>query len=150
MRLPSVVTATWNGEQRFDIRRAGAAVSSRIDAKGVTGPGPVDAMLGALATCAAVDALDILVKRRTPAERLSVKVTADRADAVPARVTRVLLEYTIDGAGIEREAAERAVDLAVSKYCSVRSSLDPTIPVVISVTLNGESGAEKVTANDAA
>ena len=150
MRPPSVVNATWNGEHRFDISRAGASVSSRIDAKGATGPGPVDTMLGALAACAAVDALDILAKRRTPAERLSVKVIADRADAVPARVTRVLLEYTIDGTGIEREPAERAVDLAVSKYCSVRSSLDPSIPVVVSVMLNGEAGAEKVTTNHGA
>jgi len=146
MRPPSVVTATWNGDYRFDISRAGAGVSSRIDAKGKTGPGPVDMLLGALAGCAAVDTLDILLKRRTPAERLVITVTGDRADAVPARVTAVTLAYSIDGPGIDREAAERAVDLAVSKYCLVRNSLDPTMPVRFSVTLNGEPGAERVVA----
>jgi putative redox protein len=42
---------------------------------------------------------------------------------------RILLTFRIAGAGIEREHAERAIDLAVNKYCSVRDSLDPNIPV---------------------
>ena len=146
MRPPNVVTAIWSGEHRFDISRAGAGVSSRIDAKGKTGPGPVDMLLGALAACAAVDAIDILAKRRSPAQRFIVTVTGDRADAVPARVTGVLMEYSIEGPGIDRDAAERAVDLAVSKYCSVRNSLDPAMPIRFSVTLNGEPGAEKLVA----
>jgi putative redox protein len=144
MRPPNVVIATWNGDYRFDIGRSGG-VSSRIDAKGTTGPGPVDTLLGALAACAAVDAIDILAKRRTPVEKLSIVVTGERADAIPARVTAVHLEYRIDGAGIDRDAAERAVDLAVSKYCSVRSSLDPEMPIAVSVTLNGEPGEKRVT-----
>jgi putative redox protein len=148
MRPPSVVTATWKGEQRFDVSRNGAAVSSRIDAKGATGPGPVDMLLGALAACAAVDALEILAKRRTPAQRLTAKAIGDRADAVPARVTRVVLEYQIDGPGIDREAAERAVYLGVSKYCSVRNSLDPHMPILVSVTLNGEPGSEHIVSGD--
>jgi len=37
---------------------------------------------------------------------------------------RLVLAYTIDGPGIDRSAAERAIDLAVTKYCSVRASLD--------------------------
>jgi putative redox protein len=36
--------------------------------------------------------------------------------------------------------AERAVELAVTKYCSVRDSLDRGIPIEYSVTLNGERG----------
>ncbi len=139
VRPPSHVRATWVGEHRFDVGRPGA-VTARIDAGGPTGPGPVDTLLSALAACTAVDVLDILAKRRTPAERLVIDVMGDRARAIPARVTRVLLTYEIDGRGIDRASAERAVDLAVSKYCSVRGSLDPAIPVQFSVTLNGEAG----------
>jgi putative redox protein len=39
------------------------------------------------------------------------------------------------GAGVERAHAERAVELAVTKYCSVRDSLDPAIPVTWAVVL---------------
>jgi putative redox protein len=90
-----------------------------------------------------VDVVDILAKRRTPAEYLSVDVTGERAAAVPARLVRLLLAFTIDGAGIDRSAAERAIDLAVTKYCSVRASLDPAIPVEFTLTLNGAATGER-------
>lgn len=126
----------WAGEKRFDGGRTGGPVH-RIDAGGTTGPGPVDALLHALAACSSVDLLEILGKRRTPVESLTVDVTGDRADATPARLTRIGLHFTIVGAGIERVHAERAAELAVTKYCSVRDSLDPAIPIEITVTVNG-------------
>jgi putative redox protein len=141
MKPPSVVNVTWGGEQRFDVGRTGRT-PSRVDAGGLTGPGPVDMLLGALGACVSVDALEILAKRRTPVERYSVVVTGDRAQTIPARVVRVHLEFRIDGAGIDRTAAENAVRLSVTKYCSVRSSFDPAIPVICTVTLNGEKGGE--------
>jgi putative redox protein len=133
------VRISWGGEHRFDVGRPGS-VTARIDAGGPSGPGPVDTFLSALAACASVDVVDILTKRRTPPTRLTVDITGDRANAIPARVTRLHLSYEIDGLAIDRGAAERAIDLAVSKYCSVRSSLDPAIPITSSLTLNGEPG----------
>jgi putative redox protein len=38
---------------------------------------------------------------------------------------------------IERVHAERAIDLSVSKYCSVRNSLDPEMPIEWVLELNG-------------
>jgi putative redox protein len=49
-----------------------------------------------------------------------------------------VLTFRITGAGIERVHAERAVELAVNKYCSVRDSLDPAIPVDVKVELENE------------
>lgn len=139
---PRVVNVTWAGEQRFDVLGSGKA-PSRIDADSATGPGPFDTMLGAFAACSATDALDILKKRRTPAERFSITITGERAPAIPARLVRATLEFHIDGPGIDREGAEHAVELSVAKYCSVGSSLDPAIPVLVSVTLNGTPGKGK-------
>jgi putative redox protein len=136
---PSRVHVAWVGNQQFDSGRPGGPVA-RIDSSGATGQSPVDALLTALATCASVDVLEILTKRRTSAERFAVDVTAERAAGVPARVVHLLLVYEIDGLGIDRVAAERGIDLALSKYCSVRSSLDPAIPIEFSLTLNGEPG----------
>ena len=110
----------------------------RIDASAKTGPSPVDALLMALGTCTSVDVVEILAKRRTPAASLTVDVRAARADATPKRVIGVLLTYTITGADIERSQAERAIELSVTKYCSVRDSLDPNLPVRWKLVLNGE------------
>lgn len=137
---PSRIRATWVGNHRYDAGRPGGP-TARIDSAGTTGQSPVDALLTALATCSAVDVEDILTKRRTPVQRMVVDVTAQRAPAVPARLVHVLLNFEIDGAAIDRGAAERAIDLALGKYCSVRASLDPATPVEFSLTLNGEGGA---------
>ncbi|MBK8250508.1 MAG: OsmC family protein [Gemmatimonadetes bacterium] len=128
----------WNGEHRFDAGRPDGP-TIRIDASAKTGPSPVDAVLTALGTCTAVDVVDILEKRRTPAASLTIDVKAARADATPKRLIGVLLTYTITGEGIDRANAERAIELSVTKYCSVRDSLDPNLPVRWQLILNGAS-----------
>jgi putative redox protein len=105
-------------------------------------PSPVDTLLIALGTCTAIDVVEILAKRRTPAASLRIQIDGARADAVPKRLVGVLLTYHVTGDGIERHHAERAVELAVTKYCSVRDSIDPNMPVRWMLVLNGDEGAE--------
>ena len=130
------VSATWKGGQRFETGRPGGPVST-IDGDAKAGQSPVDSVLSGLAACTSIDVLSILAKRRTPVQALTVDVVGERVDAVPSRLARVLLHFRIDGEGIDRVQAERAVELSVTKYCSVRDSLDPNIPVEWSIELNG-------------
>jgi putative redox protein len=136
---PNRVHVEWAGDRRFDAGRPGGP-TLRLDGDGESGQGPMDAVLSALASCVSVDVVDILAKRRTPVERLGVDVTGERVTTIPRRLRRVLLDFHIDGAGIERAQAERAIDLAITKYCSVRDSLSPEIEVEWTLTLNGEPG----------
>jgi putative redox protein len=101
-----------------------------------TGPGPVDMLLSALATCSAIDVVSILAKRRTPLSSLDIDVRGERAQTVPARLTSIAIIYRIAGEGIDRESAEMAIELALNKYCSVRDSLDPNIPIEWTLVLN--------------
>lgn len=123
------VVVRWDGDHRFDGSRLGSQQSIRIDADATTGPGPVDTLLCALASCTGVDVVDILEKRRTPVQGLTIEVAGERASSVPARLVRIRITYKMRGVGIERVHAERAIELAVTKYCSVRDSLDREIPV---------------------
>jgi putative redox protein len=127
-RVNRVVVA-WDGEQRFDASRLGSNHVIRIDGHGETGPGPVDVLLCALASCAAIDAVDILAKRRTPVQGLTVEAAGERADTTPAKLTAITLAFRMRGATVERVHAERAIELSVTKYCSVRDSIDPAIPI---------------------
>src|SRR5262249_28788301 len=113
------VTVKWAGGQRFDAGRPGGP-THRIDGDAVTRPSRVDTLLNSLAACTTIDVIEILAKRRTPVESLEIAVSGDRANAVPAKLTRIHLHYRIKGAGIEALHAERAVELSVTKYCSVR------------------------------
>ena len=82
--------------------------------------------------------LDVLAKRRTPAERMVVNVTASRRTEAPRRVERLEVEFVIDGAGIQVEQAERAIQLSFEKYCSVAASLAPDIVAETTLILNGD------------
>lgn len=139
-KLVSTVQLNWAGDRRFDAGRPGGP-TLRLDGDGVTGQSPVDAVMSALAACTAVDVVDILAKRRTPLSALSIDAVGTRAaDATPKRIVAAELTYHLTGEGVDRSHAERAIDLAITKYCSVRDSLDPALPIHYRAVLNGEPG----------
>ena len=128
-RPPNHVVVRWRGDESFEGGRPGGPTSI-VDGHGKASQSPVDAVLTGLASCSSIDVVGILAKRRTPAKSLEVDVVGERAtDKVPRKLVRIVLTFRITGAGIERQHAERAIELAVNKYCSVRDSLDPKIPV---------------------
>ena len=121
----------------FEGRKAKGGPTITVDNTGKSEPGPVDTLLIALAACTSEDVLSILEKRRTPATRLDIEVEGKRATGVPARLTHINLRYVVDGDGIDRSNTLRAIELAVTKYCSVRDSLDKSIEIEWSLRLNG-------------
>jgi putative redox protein len=133
----SKTEVTWRGERLFDAGPAGR--QHRIDASAKEAPGPVETLLNAIATCSSVDIIDIIAKRKTPVERLAVNVIGTRRGEFPRRLIALEIEFRIDGNGIEREHAERAIQLSFERYCSVAASLAPDIDVHTKLTLNGES-----------
>ena len=134
MSEPERIVAKWAGEHLFDAGRPGRP-TARFDGDGRAAPSPVDGLLASIATCSAVDVVDILAKRRTPVESLEIELVAERVDTIPRHLKHVTLNFRIGGAGIERVHAERAVELSVTKYCSVSSSLRPDVPVEWTIEL---------------
>jgi len=128
--------AVWVGDHQFDAGPEGR--TAPVDGDSKTAPGPVETLLNAIATCASVDVIDILAKRRTPVKQFVVNVTATRRTEAPRRVTRLELEFQIDGKGITVDHAERAIELSFEKYCSVAGSLAPDIVAETILVLNGE------------
>ncbi len=132
---PANVALQWVGGHAFAGGRKGGP-QIILDGDAQRGPGPVETLLLALAACTGYDIVDILEKRRTPLSAMEIDVHAERFDGVPARVTRVVLTYDITGVGIELTHAERAVELSVTKYCSVRDTLDPNLPIEMVVRVH--------------
>ena len=138
-KLSSTVQVTWDGDHRFDASRRGGP-TIRLDGDALTGPSPVDALVSALAACTAIDVVEILAKRRTPLSALSIDAVGTRSQTIPKRIVAVELTYHLSGDSVDRAHAERATELAITKYCSVRDSLDPALPVRYSVVVNGTAG----------
>jgi putative redox protein len=112
----------WVGGLNFEAGRPDGP-RIRIDGDGQSAPSPFDALLAAIATCASVDVVTILEKQRTPVRALTVRVEANRVESTPRRLASALLRFGITAPGTTIEKATRAVELSVTKYCSVRSSL---------------------------
>lgn len=125
---PSRVRVKWAGGHMFDTGRENGPVA-RLDGDGKSAQTPPEALLSALASCVSVDVVDILAKRRTPVESLEINVLGERVDTTPRHFRHITLNFALTGNGIERVHAERAIELAITKYCSVRDSLRDDIRV---------------------
>ena len=131
---PARVRVKWAGEHLFDTGRENGPIA-RFDGDGKSAQTPPEALLSALASCVSVDVVDILAKRRTPVESLEIDVLGERVETTPRHFRHITLDFSIRGNGIERVHAERAIELAVTKYCSVRDSLRPDIEIDWSLDL---------------
>ncbi len=120
------VTLTWQHGMVFSGSAEGKAPIT-LDAKGNAGPGPMEALLLALAGCTGSDVVSILEKMRFPVRALSVEVAGERRAEHPKRYTSIVLTYRIDAPGVPEERARHAIDLSLEKYCSVTHSLAPDI-----------------------
>jgi putative redox protein len=116
------VELDWVAGVEFDAGRPGGPWI-RIDGDGKNAPSPFDVFLGAIAACSCTDVVTILQKQRTPVQALHVRIESQRVDEVPRRLAAAVLHFRIKAAGAASHNVERAVELAVAKYCSVRSSL---------------------------
>jgi len=130
------IEVDWLGASEFEAHRAGGP-GIRIDGDSKSAPSPFDTLLAAIASCAATDVVSILAKQRTPVKALRVAVEAQRVEATPRRLAAAVLHFSIAAPGATPAKAGRAVELSVTRYCSVRSSLLDGIPVSWTVELKG-------------
>ncbi|MDH4277292.1 MAG: OsmC family protein [Acidimicrobiia bacterium] len=101
-----------------------------------TGMNPMEVLLNALGACAAFDVVEMIRKRRLELISYRVELEGDRAGGTPSYYTDIRAVHHINAPGLKQEMAERFVDLATNKYCSVASSLraDITFDVVLEHT----------------
>ncbi|MEO5798062.1 MAG: OsmC family protein [Gemmatimonadales bacterium] len=108
-----------------------------IDGNGKEGPGPMVTLLLAAAGCSGSDVVSILEKMQVKLTSFSVDVTGRRNEEMPRRYNALTLVFRLAGEGLTQAKADRAVELSVSKYCSVMLSLNPDIPIRTEVILEG-------------
>lgn len=105
-----------------------------MDGGSTAGPSPMEALLMALASCMAIDVVDILNKMRVAFDGLAVRADADRRPDPPRRFTAVRLTYEVEGVAEDaRPKLQRAIDLSRDRYCSVLHSLDPDLALSIRI-----------------
>jgi putative redox protein len=74
--------------------------------------------------CTASDVISILQKKQQQVVQFEVNVIGLRASEHPKVFTEIGLEYVVTGHNIDPKAVERAIELSLTKYCSVNKMLE--------------------------
>lgn len=134
------INLTWIEQQRF-LGVDSSGHSMLLSPPSDVGVKPSETLLIALAACASHDVVEILQKQRAQLERLAVQVTADQAPDPPWAYQRIHLHFQVQAADLAQVRLERAIDLALNKYCSVRASLSPEIAVTFTAEIQAPEPA---------
>jgi len=106
-----------------------------IDGDNAAGPGPMLTLLLAAAACTGADVVVILEKMRVILHELRIEASGVRREQEPRRYTGIHLDYHLRGDGLDAAKARRAIDLSITKYCSVVHSLAPDIRITHGLSL---------------
>lgn len=94
---------------------------------------PMQLLLGATGSCAAVDIVQILKKKRKTVWDLEIKSEAIRREEIPKKFTHINLHFVLFSPDTKEEEFEKVVRMGVEKYCSVSASLNPDIAIAHTV-----------------
>jgi putative redox protein len=100
-----------------------AIVIASPDDKESTGVKPSDLLLLGLASCASVDVVDILNKKRQPPERMEVRVEGVQEETPPWTFRKIHMHFVFRGPLLQSPAVEQAIRLSEEKYCSVAATI---------------------------
>ena len=84
---------------------------------------PMELLLSAIVTCAAVEIVSMVKKRRRDFFDIKAEVSGLRAETHPMYYKEVKIKYVIYSKDLQENEAERFISLALEKYCSVGSSI---------------------------
>ncbi len=88
-----------------------------------SGVRPSEMLLVALASCTAVDVVEIMTKKRKPLNTLEIVISGERDPEPPWPYRRIEVNYRLSGEGLTEKAVSQAIKLSAEKYCSVAATV---------------------------
>jgi putative redox protein len=105
-----------------DSTKHSVVLSSADEANG-TGIKPSDLLLIGLASCTAVDVVEILNKKRQPPESMEIRVDGTQEQEPPWTFRKIHMRFLFRGDRLQPRDVEQAIRLAGEKYCSVAATI---------------------------
>lgn len=96
---------------------------------------PSEMLLVALASCSAVDVVDIMKKKRKPLTKLEVVINGERDPEPPWPYRKITVDYRAQGKGLTEKSLSQAIDLSTEKYCSVAATVRGVADIRTSFTI---------------
>ena len=91
---------------------------------------PMELLLSAVTTCAAVEIVSMIKKRRRDFRDLKAESSGIRAKAHPMYYKKINIKYIIYSKDLQDSEADRFISLSLTKYCSVGSSIRKDTEVI--------------------
>jgi putative redox protein len=84
---------------------------------------PAELVLAALLGCTGVDFTSILAKQRQAVTSISAEAHGEQDQDPPWAFHHIEVVFTVSGRNLDQRAVDRALALAVERYCSVGATL---------------------------
>ena len=106
------------------------------------GARPMQLLLMGLGGCSSMDVISILNKQKVVLTNYDVNIDAERdAENTPSLFTKIKVQFIFEGELSESDIKkiQRAVDLSMTKYCSVTKIMEKSAEISYSSIVNGNS-----------
>ena len=90
---------------------------------------PKELLMLSLGGCTGSDVASILGKKKIKLDGFEMNISADVAEEHPQVFTKMHLEYVFYGNNLPEKDIERAIELSLTKYCSVTAMLQKAMPI---------------------
>jgi putative redox protein len=99
---------------------------------------PMELMLMALGGCSSIDVIMILNKQKLDPTSFKVEIDGEREEGVEPSLYRNIKVRFIFTGDLPADKLYRAVELSMTKYCSVAKTMEPTAKITSEIELNGK------------
>lgn len=122
-------TVKWIGGKQFvgiDSTCHSVVLSTPDEGVGIK---PSELLLIAVASCSAVDVVEILTKKRMPLTQLEISSSGEQDAEAPWTFRKIHLHFRLAGKNLTEKAVEQAIHLSHEKYCSVAATIRATAEI---------------------
>ena len=92
----------------------------------------MELVLIALGGCTGSDVAIILEKKRVRFSKFEMKITGERAAEDPKVYTTIHIDYRVEGVDLREKDIAHAIELSMTKYCSVSAMLKKSVALTYS------------------
>ncbi|MEO0280154.1 MAG: OsmC family protein [candidate division WOR-3 bacterium] len=89
-----------------------------------SGPSPMETLLIALGGCTGMDVVSILKKMKVNYTYFGMEIEGIRRNEHPRVFEKINLKYFFKGENLDLKKIKKAIELSLSKYCSVANMLN--------------------------
>jgi len=125
----TTATVKWIGGKQFvgiDSTHHSVVLSTPDEGVGIK---PSELLLLAVASCSAVDVVEILEKKRMVLTRFEISVSGEQDQEPPWTFRKIHIHYQVGGKNLTEKAISQAIQLSQEKYCSVAATIRATAKI---------------------